>query len=125
MGIDLFLDVHGDENLPYNFVVDTEATPGYNPRIEALQDTFKAAWLAASPDFQTAVGYPRAAPGQANLSLATNWVGQTFGCLAFTIEMPFKDTADTPVPSVGWNGERSKQLGQNFLTAIYQIRGMI
>lgn len=121
VGIDLFLDAHGDENLPYNFVVGTEATPGYNPRIEALQDTFKAAWLAASPDFQTVVGYPRAAPGQANLSLATNWVGQTFGCLAFTIEMPFKDNANLPDARVGWSGARAKKLGASVLGAVWAV----
>ncbi|WP_394787965.1 M14-type cytosolic carboxypeptidase [Rhodoferax sp.] len=118
VGVDLFLDAHGDENLPYNFVVGTEANPGFSPRIEALQNTFKAAWLAASPDFQTEIGYPRAAPGQANLSLATNWIGQNFDCLAFTIEMPFKDNANLPDPDVGWNGERSKKLGASVLAAV-------
>ena len=118
VGVDLFLDAHGDENLPYNFVVGTEANPGFNPRIEALQNTFKAAWLAASPDFQTEVGYPRAAPGQANLSLATNWVGQNFDCLAFTIEMPFKDNANLPDLERGWNGERSRKLGASVLAAV-------
>jgi murein tripeptide amidase MpaA len=121
VGVDLFLDIHGDENLPYNFVVGTEATPGYSPRIEALQDRFKAAWLAASPDFQTAVGYPRVAPGQANLSLATNWVGQTFGCLAFTIEMPFKDNANLPDGRAGWSGGRSKKLGASVLAAVLAV----
>ncbi|WP_295959327.1 M14-type cytosolic carboxypeptidase [Rhodoferax sp.] len=121
VGLDLFLDAHGDENLPYNFVVGTEATPGYSPRIEALQDTFKAAWLAASPDFQTAIGYPRAAPGQANLSLATNWVGQNFNCLAFTIEMPFKDNANLPDARSGWSGARSKKLGASVLSAVLAV----
>ena len=118
VGVDLFLDAHGDENLPYNFVVGTEANPGFGPRIKALQDCFKAAWLAASPDFQTAVGYPLAAPGQANLSLATNWVGQHFGCLAFTIEMPFKDNANLPDARSGWSSARSKQLGASVLPAV-------
>lgn len=121
VGVDLFLDAHGDENLPYNFVVGTEATPSYSPRIEALQDTFKAAWLAASPDFQTAVGYPRIAPGQANLSLATNWVGQHFNCLAFTIEMPFKDNANLPDERNGWSGARSKKLGASVLAAVLAV----
>lgn len=121
VGVDVFLDVHGDENLPYNFVVGTEATPGYSPRIAALQDCFKAAWLAASADFQTAVGYPRAAPGQANLNLATNWVGQTFGCLAFTIEMPFKDNANLPDARAGWSAGRSKKLGASVLDAVRAV----
>lgn len=114
-GVDLFLDAHGDEGLPYNFVAGTEETPGFNPRIQALQEAFKTSWLAASPDFQTTYGYPRGKNGAVNMTLATNWVGQQFACLAFTIEMPFKDNANLPDPQVGWNGERSKRLGASVL----------
>jgi murein tripeptide amidase MpaA len=32
--------------------------------------------------------------------------------------MPFKDNAHHPDPSVGWNGERSKQLGAAILAPI-------
>ena len=46
---------------------------------------------------------------------APNWVAQQFGCLAFTIEMPFKDNAQHPDAAVGWNGERSKRLGASVL----------
>ncbi|MDK2125651.1 M14 family metallopeptidase [Parachitinimonas caeni] len=114
-GVDLFLDAHGDENLPYNFVAGCEGNPGYNTRIEALEEAFKTAWLQASPDFQTAHGYERDAPGTANLTLATNWVGQQFDCLAYTIEMPFKDNANLPDEEYGWSGERSKKLGASVL----------
>lgn len=127
VGVDLNLDAHGDEGLPYNFVVGTEDTPGYNPRIAALADAFKASWLATCPDFQTTHGYPRGKHGEANLTIATNWIGQQFDCLAFTIEMPFKDNADLPDPQVGWNGERAKRLGasvlQPLLAVVDQLRG--
>ena len=103
VGVDLNLDAHGDEALPYNFVAGTDSTPGYNARIEALEEAFKASWLAASPDFQTTHGYARGKHGEANMLLATNWIGQQFACLAFTIEMPFKDNANLPDPQVGWN----------------------
>jgi murein tripeptide amidase MpaA len=121
VGVDLNLDAHGDEALPYNFVVGTEDTPGYSPRIAALEAAFKASWLAASPDFQTEQGYPRGRHGEANLTLATNWIGQQFGCLAFTIEMPFKDNANLPDPQVGWNGERSKRLGASVLQPVLAV----
>ena len=39
-------------------------------------------------------------------------------CLAFTIEMPFKDNTDLPDDRVGWNGERSKKLGASVLLAV-------
>jgi murein tripeptide amidase MpaA len=120
-GVDLFLDAHGDEGLPYNFVVGTDGIAGFSPRIAALQENFKAAWLAASPDFQVAQGYPLARPSTGNTALATNWVGQQFDCLAFTIEMPFKDNADLPDPLTGWSGERSKKLGASVLQAVLAL----
>jgi len=120
-GVDLFLDVHGDEGLPYNFVVGSEGTPGYAPRTAELEDQFKAAWLAACPDFQDEFNYGRSKPGAANLTLATNWVAQQFGCLAFTIEMPFKDNANLPDPAVGWNGERSRKLGASVLQPLLAL----
>ncbi len=125
VGVDLNLDAHGDEGLPYNFVVGTEGTAGYSPRIEALEGIFKSSWQATCPDFQTAHGYGRTASGAANPTLATNWVGQQFNCLAFTIEMPFKDNADLPDAVVGWNGERSKRLGASVLLPILAVAGQL
>ena len=121
VGVDLNLDAHGDEGLPYNFVVGTEGTAGYSPRIEALEAVFKSSWQSTCPDFQTAQGYGRTAPGAANPMLATNWVGQQFNCLAFTIEMPFKDNADLPDLRCGWNGERSRKLGASVLLPVLAV----
>jgi murein tripeptide amidase MpaA len=121
VGVDLFLDAHGDEALPYNFVAGTEGNPGYTPRIAGLEEAFKASWLASCPDFQTGHGYGRNAPGQSNLSLATNWVGQNFDCLAYTIEMPFKDNADLPLEATGWSGERSRKLGASVLLPLLAV----
>jgi murein tripeptide amidase MpaA len=121
VGVDLSLDAHGDEALPYNFVVGTEGVAGYSPRMEALENAFKSAWLATCPDFQTTQGYGVTKPGSANLTLATNWVGQNFNCLAFTIEMPFKDNDDLPDAVTGWSGERSKKLGASVLLPILAV----
>jgi murein tripeptide amidase MpaA len=117
-GLDLCLDVHGDEGLPYVFVVGSEGTPGYSPRIAEREDAFKTAWASSCPDFQDAVNYGQSASGTANLTLATNWIAQNFGCVAFTIEMPFKDNANLPDPLVGWSGERSRKLGASVLQAL-------
>ena len=114
-GVDLCLDVHGDEALPYNFCVGSEGNPGYTERVAAQEDAFKAAWLASCPDFQDQFNYGRSEPGTANPTLATNWVAQQFACLAFTIEMPFKDNAQHPNIDTGWSGERSRKLGASVL----------
>jgi murein tripeptide amidase MpaA len=121
IGVDLCLDAHGDEGLPYNFVAGSEGNPGYTAKIEALETAFKTAWVATSPDFQTKHGYGRAAKLTANPAMATNWIAQQFSCLAFTIEMPFKDNADLPDAGVGWSGERSKKLGAGVLLPILSV----
>lgn len=121
IGVDLFLDIHGDETIAYNFVAGTEGVPNYTPRIAQLETRFKAAFQAASPDFQDVHGYAKDAAGQANLSLATNYVGNTFGCLAFTLEMPFKDNDNLPDDDFGWNGQRSLRLGESILSPILAV----
>ncbi|AKP73974.1 Zinc carboxypeptidase [Piscirickettsia salmonis] len=120
-GVDLFLDIHGDEALPYNFVVGTEGNPLYSARIHSLEKQFKDAFKQTNPDFQDQYGYDKDQPGQANLTVACNNIGQTFDCLAFTIEMPFKDNADLPCKEFGWSAERSEQLGASVLQPIYNV----
>jgi len=53
-----------------------------------------------------------------NLTIASKWVGHTYGGLALTIEMPFKDNADLPDPERGWSGARSRRLGADTLVAL-------
>eukprot|EP00775_Hariotina_reticulata_P004700 gene4700-4952_t len=120
-GVDLLLDVHGDEELPYNFVAGAEGIPGWSKRLNNLQYDFKAALLRASPDFQTEFGYEMDAPGQANMGICTNQVAQRYDCLALTLEMPFKDTAQTPNAQQGWSPERSKLFGAAVLTAVHEM----
>ena len=120
-GVDFCLDAHGDEAVPYNFLLGADAVPGFTPRRRALQDAFKAAWVATCPDFQTRMAYGTAHPTRANPTLATNWVAHAFNCLAFTLEMPFKDNADLPDEAVGWNGERSRKLGASVLLPLLAV----
>ena len=110
-GVDAFLDVHGDEALPYVFVDGCERLPGFTARQSALQRAFIEAFKRASPDFQDEHGYADDKDTKVNLTLASKYVGQTFGCLSLTLEMPFKDNADLPDEAVGWNGARSARLG--------------
>ena len=85
--------------------------PGFTPKQGSLQRAFGAAFKRASPDFQDVHGYPNDKDTKINLTLASKYVGHTFGCLAVTLEMPFKDNADLPDEAVGWSGERSRRLG--------------
>ncbi|WP_281557424.1 M14-type cytosolic carboxypeptidase [Thalassomonas sp. RHCl1] len=121
IGVDMFLDIHGDEALPYNFVAGCEGNPSYDERNKALEEQFKKMLIAITPEFQDEVGYDKDEPGKANMTVATNWVGEQFDCLAFTIEMPFKDNALLPDHIVGWSDERSSLLGRDVLTTIYHV----
>ena len=120
-GVDMFLDVHGDEDLPYNFVAGCEGIPSYDARHKELEDTFKAAFLAATPEFQTEYGYERDEPGKANMTVANSAVGERFKCLSYTLEMPFKDNANLPDEDFGWSVARCQRLGEDVLTAMLAV----
>ena len=114
----LCLDVHGDEALPYNFIAGAEGIPGYTDGQAAQLALFLDAYTSATPEFQTKRGYPRTAPGKANLSMCTNYCAHAFGGLAMTLEMPFKDNADRPDAERGWSVARCRQLGHDALEAM-------
>ena len=120
-GVDFCLDVHGDEEIPHNFIAGAHGIPSWNDRMERLHDGFCASYRRANPDFQTEHGYGKAPPGRANLSMATNAIAESFGCLAMTLEMPFKDNAAAPDPEFGWSPNRSIKLAASSLDAIASV----
>lgn len=120
-GVDFNLDVHGDEALPYNFIAAAEGIPAWTDKLETVSENFGHAYMKANPDFQMTYGYPKDKPGEADLSICTNYIAQTFACPAVTLEMPFKDTIDTPREVQGWSPERSQKLGASAIDALYAI----
>ena len=125
VGVDMYLDLHGDEALPYNFVAGSEGIPAYSDKLKALENQFKDALLMATPEFQDEFGYAKDEPGQADLTIASNAVGQAFECLAYTIEMPFKDNNNLPDPLFGWSVQRCQQFGEDILVAAYNVVGSL
>lgn len=120
-GVDFALDVHGDEGLPYNFIAGPDGVVSVSAATNALQAEFEAELCAANPDFQTRHGYPKSEPGKANMTMATNWIADNFGALAMTLEMPFKDNADSPDPEFGWSPPRCRKLGEGSLAALLRV----
>jgi len=118
LGCDLFFDIHGDEALPYVFVAGSEMLPGFTEKQAQEQKAFIECFKQASPDFQDVYGYEASKYQSDALKLASKYVGNEFGCLSLTLEMPFKDNANLPDERVGWNGERSAALGASMLQAI-------
>ena len=117
-GVDFFLDVHGDEAIPNNFLDAAHGIPRWNDQHEARFKAYSDALLDISADFQTEMGYPRPPAGKANLDIATNYVAETWDCLAMTLEMPFKDANVNPDPVAGWSPTRCRQLGRDNLAAM-------
>ncbi|MCD9494248.1 M14-type cytosolic carboxypeptidase [Photobacterium carnosum] len=120
-GIDMFLDIHGDEAIPFNFVAGSEGIPSYDARLENLENKFKQALLTVTPEFQDEHGYGKDKPGEANLTVASNWVGEQFKCLSYTVEMPFKDHNKHPDSLYGWSPERSVGFGHDTLAAVLAV----
>lgn len=120
-GVDLNLDIHGDEGLPYNFISSIEGIPSYNAHLKMIDEKFSESWERISPDFQTKEGYPKNEPGKANLNVCSKAIGEKFACLSMTMEMPFKDNADMPDEIFGWSPDRSMNLGASVLHPIAEI----
>ncbi len=120
-GVDLNLDIHGDEALPYNFISSIEGIPSYNAHLKMIDEKFSESWERISPDFQTKHGYPKNEPGKANLNVCSKAIGEKFACLSMTMEMPFKDNADMPDEVFGWSPDRSMNLGASILHPIAEI----
>jgi murein tripeptide amidase MpaA len=117
-GCDLFLDVHGDEALPYVFVAGSEMLEDFSPQQGAEQQKFIDDFLRASPDFQAEYGYAASKYSSDVLTLASKYIGHTFKCVSLTLELPFKDNVNLPDAQVGWDGARSARLGEVVLQPI-------
>lgn len=118
VGCDLFLDIHGDEGLPYVFVAGSEMLDGFSELQLKEQQEFVESFLEASPDFQTEFGYEASKYNEDMLKLASKYIGHTFKCVSLTLELPFKDNANLPDDEVGWDGARSMKLGEALLQPI-------
>lgn len=114
VGVDLFLDVHGDEALPVNFIAGQEGMP-VNDEILTMEHRFRLDLMMANPDFQMERGYEPNQFGPESMMIASNWVGERFKCPAMTLEMPFKDYDLRPDDETGWSPTRSAQLGASTL----------
>lgn len=123
-GVDFFLDVHGDEELPYVFFSGAEKTPVWGDRIMHLHGYFVACFQRANSDVQKAIGYPppdSEADALKYMNIATNAVSCRFNCLGLTLEMPYKDCETNPDPDKGFSPSRAKQLGRNLVEALVHV----
>ncbi|MFN4020299.1 MAG: M14-type cytosolic carboxypeptidase [Erythrobacter sp.] len=119
-GVDFAMDVHADEAIPAVFLAGFDGIPSWTQAQGNGYDRYQRILDRRTPDFQTKLGYPKAATGKANLSMSTNQLAERFGAVAMTLEMPYKDLADFPEPEQGWSPERCKLLGRECLAALVE-----
>ncbi len=117
-GVDVAIDVHGDEAIPANFLAGFEGIPSWTDAHGEKFYEYGRRLAAHTPDFQTERGYDKAKPGTANLSMSTNQLAERFGAVAMTLEMPFKDHDPNPDAEFGWSPERSKRLAVSMLEVL-------
>ena len=117
-GVSMSFDIHGDEALPYVFTAGCADNLSYSDKQRKLEKQFEEIYQKINPDYQTRYGYEKGHFNVETPTIATSWIGNQFDCLAFTLEMPFKDNANLPDIEYGWNGYRSSLLGRDLLTAI-------
>jgi murein tripeptide amidase MpaA len=123
-GVDVFLDIHGDEELPYNFICGATHIPQWGPRLKSLHGAFTAAYSRANSDIQQKIGYPPPDEPESVLNymnVATNQISNRFNCLGLTLEMPFKDCLSNSDPQFGWTPARSGKLGASVLDPLEYI----
>lgn len=119
-GVDFAMDVHGDEAIPVAFIAGFEGIPSWKDQQGERYYVFQHILDRRTPDFQTELGYAKAPPGKANLSMSTNQVAERFGAVAMTLEMPYKDNPKDPEPEQGWSPERCKGLARDCLAALLE-----
>jgi len=127
-GCDFFLDVHGDEELPYVFFSGAEKTPVWGDRIKHLHGYFIASYQRANSDVQKKIGYPPPESEEDALkymNVATNQVSCRFNCLGLTLEMPYKDCETNPDPDRGFICTRAKNLGSNLVEALDDVNSYL
>ncbi len=119
-GCDLFLDIHGDESRPYNYILDQKDI-ATSEKVLQLEDEFQHLFLDASAEFQMTRSYSFSKFGVDTQGIGSIWVGNHFQCPSMTLEMPFIDNEDLPDTQFGWSPERCQRFGHSMLEAIYRL----
>mmetsp|Transcript_27310 Transcript_27310/g.39102 ORF Transcript_27310/g.39102 Transcript_27310/m.39102 type:complete len:596 (+) Transcript_27310:66-1853(+) len=118
-GCDAFLDIHGDEALPFNFLAGSQGMSVWGKRLESLHGAFLASYERANQDMQAKVSYDPDKPNEGMTNICSNQIAERFDCFSATLEMPFKQCWGRPA---GWGPERASQLGASVLDALCYVQ---
>ena len=120
-GVDFAMDVHGDEAIAAVFLAGFEGIEDWTDALGGKFTRYQQLLAKRTPDFQHELGYPKAKPGTANLSMSTNQLAQRFGAVSMTLEMPFKDNQFLPDEDHGWSPERCVRLADDCLAVLAEM----
>jgi murein tripeptide amidase MpaA len=119
-GVDAFLDIHGDEALPFNFLSGAEGMSVWSPRLKALHGAFLASYERANSAMQGRVSYDPDGPEEGMRNICSNQIAERFDCFSGTLEMPFKELMNNK-NELGWGPERARRLGASVLEPLCYI----
>ncbi len=118
LGADLFIDIHGDEELDYVFTFSGQTQNGVSAKQLKFMELLNKYLPLITPDYQTKEGYKIDHFDTEIHKLAPSWAANTLNCPSLCLEMPFKDNKFLPHIVTEWSAERSYLLGSNFVTLI-------
>ncbi len=119
-GVDLFLDVHSDESADFAFAAGSEGNPSITDALLARESRLTDQLETCCHEFIDEAFYDRDSPGGADLSCASNQIGERFGVPAITLELPMKDTGTDKVRP-GWNERRAMKFGAAMVDALAEL----
>ena len=90
IGVDFFLDMHGDEERPFIWVGHPDVNQ--STKTKQIQHQFEQELAKRNPEIRPAPTELGEVIG--NLGLASNWVPATFNCVAWITELPFAEPVD-------------------------------
>ena len=119
-GVDAFIDIHGDETLPFNFMLAETKHP--------FADQLKQALVEVDSNFQTKYDYCNVAVGctagncgsSCGQQKATSFVQQQFGVASILLEASFKPLRQKD-QTIAWDHQAAKQLGVNLANALQAV----
>lgn len=126
-GLDMFLDVHGEESAPCAFVIGCDGNPHYTDRQRTLERSFAEDLARRDRHFWPTYGYGPDDPGKGDLRISNNHVGEAYDCLSVTLEMPFKEGGKHPGNggALSFSPEVAKHLGRVMVETITTLVGSL
>ncbi len=123
-GVDLFLDVHADEECAYAFPAGCEGNANFDDTMEEQELALRADLEESIAEFVDEPFYEPDAPGEADLTCAANQIGERHEAVSLTLELPMKAGGGGRVRS-GWSPKRAVKAGEKLVDVLLRARARL